>query len=109
MLQLSATFKAKAAQLEKEAWGHFAASLASSRTPGLWEFLGNLFGEVSKAEEEEGPPSKKSKPEDKSSTSASGSSAPTLTDTPSTKAKVIFPINEGSIHDSGIAQEYLPV
>ena len=109
MLQLSATLNAKAAQLEKDVWDHFPASLAGSMTSGLCEFLEDLFVEVSKAEEEEGPPSKKIQPEDKSFTSASGSSVHTLTDTLSTKAKVIFPLNEGSLHDSGITQEYLPV
>ena len=66
MLQLSATLKAKAAQLEKEAFHHchFAASQAGSRTFGLSEFLEDLFDEVSKVEEEDGPPSKKSQPED---------------------------------------------
>ena len=68
MLQLSATLKAKTALLEKEVWGHFATFLAGSRTSGLWEFLEDLFGEVSKAEEEEGPLSKKSQPEDETST-----------------------------------------
>ena len=34
---------------------------------------------------------------------------PTLTDTPCTKAKIIFPMNEDSLHDSGIIREYLPV
>ena len=91
MVQLAATLKAKAALPEKEALGHFAASLAESRTSGLCELLEDLFGEVSKAKEEEGPPSKKSQPEDKPSTSDSSPFVPTLTDTPSNRVKVIFP------------------
>ena len=35
LLQLAATLKAKAALLEKETWGHLAASLAGSKTSGL--------------------------------------------------------------------------
>ena len=108
ILQLSAIIKAKTAQLEKEAWGNFAASLPGSRTYHLWEFLEDLFGEVSAVEEEEGPPSKKSQPEDEPSTSAFGSSAPTLTDTLLASLK-FFPMNDGSLLDSGITQEYLPV
>ena len=81
MLQLSATLKTKAALLEKGAWGHFAASLAGSRTSSLWELLEGLSGEVSDAKEEEGPPSKKSQPEGEPSTSGSGLSAHTPTDT----------------------------
>ena len=35
MLQLAATLKAKAALLEKDAWGHLAASLAGSENSGV--------------------------------------------------------------------------
>ena len=56
-MQLAAIPKAKVALQEKEAWGCFADSLAGSRTSGLWEFLEDLFSEVSEAAEEEGPQS----------------------------------------------------
>ena len=109
MLHLSSTLKAKAAQPVKEAWGHFAASLAGWRASDLWELLEDLFGEVFEAEEEEGPSSKKSQPKDKPSTSASVSSVPTLTDTPSTKAKVVCLWIQELYMIKGITQEYLPV
>ena len=113
MLQLSATLKAKAALLEKEAWGYFAASLAGWRTFGLWGLLEDLFGEISNTMEEDGLPSKKSHPEDEPSTSDSVPSAPADTPSPDipqstlTEVKVIFPMNEGLLHDSGISQEHL--
>ena len=46
MLQLSATLKTKAALLEEEAWGCFAASLAGSKTSSLWDILEDLFDEI---------------------------------------------------------------
>ena len=73
MLQLAATLKAKAALLEKEAWGHLAGSLVGSKTSGLWDLLEDLFGKMSEAEEEKSPLSERSQSEDKSSTSGSGS------------------------------------
>ena len=59
MLKLSAMLKRKALLLEKEAWGNLAASLAGTRTTGLWDILEDLFAECSESEGEEGPPSKK--------------------------------------------------
>ena len=69
---------------------------------------------ISEIEEEEGPPSKKSWPENEPSNSDSGPSA--HADTPAldipqsalTEIKVIFPMNKGSLHDLGISQEHLP-
>ena len=61
---------------------------------------------MSEAEEERRPPSKKCHPEDEPSTSDSGQAAPTPTDS---DLKVAFPMNGGSLHDSGINKEYLPV
>ena len=74
--------------------------------------LEDLFGEISEPEEEEGLPFKKTQPEDVPSTSDSSPSVPTDTSAPDipqstlTEVKVVFPINKGSLHDSGISQEY---
>ena len=51
MLQILAMLKSKALLLEKEAWEHFAASLAGTRTSGLWDILEDLFVECSESEE----------------------------------------------------------
>ena len=91
-----------------QAWGCFVASLAGSKTSSLWDILEDLFDEIPEVEEEEGPPSKKIHLEDEPSTS-SDPSDPKLSTTPSPKIEIIFPINEGSLHDSGISQEYLPI
>ena len=72
------------------------------------------LGEMSKTEEE-GPPSKKSWPEDKPPISNSDPSAPSDTSAPDipqptlSDTKVFFPINEGSLHHSGISHKYLPI
>ena len=58
MLQLSSMFKCKALLLEKEAWGHLSASLAGTKTSGVWDILEGLFMECSDSEEEESPPPK---------------------------------------------------
>ena len=34
---------------------------------------------------------------------------PKLPTVPSSKIEINFPINEGSLHDSGISQEFLPI
>ena len=59
MLQLSAMLKSKALLLEKEAWGHLTASLAGTKSFGLWDILEDLFAECSESEKEESPPSEK--------------------------------------------------
>ena len=113
MLPFTAILKAKAALLEKEAWGHLAASLAGSKTSGLWDLLEDLFGEISEAEEEGSPPPRRSCSEDQPSTSGLGPSLLTSTSTipqPATsKTTVIFPMNKSSLHDSVIKPEYPPV
>ena len=100
--------KSKASLLEKEAWGYFTASLAGTKTSGLWDILEDLFDECPETEEEEGPPSKKIHLEDEPFTSSDplNSKPPT---TPSSEIEIIFPIKESSIHDSGISQEFLPI
>ena len=107
MLQLAATLKAKAA------WGHLAASLAGCKTSDLWHLLENLFNKMSEVGEERSPPPKRSHSEDQSSTSGLGLSVFTSTSNVqqpvSIKSTVIFLINKGSLHDSGIKPEYLPV
>ena len=105
MLQLSATLKMKASSLAKEAWGCFVAFLAGSKTSSLWGILEDLFDELPEFEEEEGPPSKKIHMEDEPSTS-SDPSDPKLPTIPSSKIEIAFPINEGSLHDSSISQEF---
>ena len=57
--------KSKTLLLEKEAWGHFSASLAGTKTSGLWDILEGLFTECSDCEGEESPPPKKVHQEDK--------------------------------------------
>ena len=113
MLQLAAILKAKAALFEKEACGCLAASLAGSKISGLWNLLEDLFGEMSKAEEEKSPPSKRSHSNDEPSTSRSGSPVlASISNIPQpvfTKSTVIFPMNKSSLHYSGIKPEYLPV
>ena len=108
MLQLSATLKMKADLLEKEAWGCFAASMAGSKTSNLWDILEDLFGENPEVEEEEDPPSKKVWLEDEPFTSSDPLDTKFPT-TPSPKVEIIFPLNEGFLHDPGISQEYLPI
>ena len=107
-LQLSVMLKSKASLLEREAWGYFTASLAGTKTYGLWDILEYLFDESPETEEEEGPPCRKIHLEDEPSTSSdpSDSKPPTI---PSSKIEIAFPINEGSLHDSGISQEFLPI
>ena len=107
MMQLSATHKMKASSLEKEARGCFVAFLAGSKTSILWEILEYLFDKCPEAKEEEGPPSKKIHLEDEPST-ISDPSDPKLPTAPSSKIKIAFPLNESSLHDSDINQEYLP-
>ena len=108
MAYLSATLKMKASSLGKEAWGYFEAFLAGSKTGRLWDILEDLFDELAGFEEEEGPPSKEIPMEDEPSTS-SDPLDPKLLTTPSSKIKITFPINEGSLHESGINQEFLPI
>ena len=91
--------------LEKEAWGCFAAFLAGSKTSSLWDILEDLFDEHLEVEEKEGSPSKKIHLEDEPSTSSDPLDHK-LTTAPSSKMKIAFPINEGSLHDSGISQEF---
>ena len=91
MLPLAATLRAKAALLQEEARGHFAASLAVLQTSVLWELLEDLFVKFLRLRKKRVYPPKKSQAEDKPSSNASGPSAPTLSDTPSTMVKVIFP------------------
>ena len=81
----------------------------SSRLKNLWsrEILEDLFDKLTECEEEEGPPCKKIHLEDKPSTS-SHPLDPTLPTTPSSKIEIAFPINEGSLHDSGISQDFYP-
>ena len=67
-----------------------------------------MFDEIPEAEEEKGPPPKKIQLEDEPSTS-SDPSEPKLPSTPSSKTEITFPVNEGSLHDSGRNQEYLPI
>ena len=108
MLKLSAMLKSKASPLEKEAWGHFVVSLAGTKTSSLWDILGDLFNECPETEEEGSPPSKKIHLEDEPSSSPV-LSAPKTHTLPLSKIDVAFPINEGSLHDSGISQEFLPI
>ena len=105
MLQLLAMLKSKAVPLEKGAWGCFVAYLAGTKTSGLWDTLKDLFAECSESKEEEGPPSKMICQENEPSTSSDP-----LKSTPPTapSSKIAIPINEGSLHDSGISQEFLP-
>ena len=70
--------------------------------------LEDSFDECSEAEEEEDPPSKKIHLEDGPSTS-SDPLDPKLPTAPLSKIKIAFPINEDSLHDSGINQEFLPI
>ena len=105
MMQHSATLKSKSALLEKEAWGCFMASLVGTKTSSLWDVL---FDEIPEFEEEEGPPSKKIYLEDEPSTN-SDPLDPKPSATPLPKIEIIFPINEGSLHESGISQGYLPI
>ena len=100
--------KSKASLLEEEAWGYFVASLAGTKSSALWDILEDLFNELPEAEDEEGPPSMKIHMEDESSTSYDPLD-PKLPTTTSSKIKIAFHINEGSIHDSGISQEFLPI
>ena len=113
MLQLAAILKAKTAQLEKEAWGHLVASLTESKTSDLWDLQEGIFGEISKTEGQRSPPPKRSHSEDEPPTRGSSPSLPTsisnITQPVSPKITVIFPMNESSLHDSGIKPEYLPV
>ena len=106
MLQLSAMLRSKALLLEKEAWGPLTACLAGTKTSGLWDILEDLFEECSGSEEEESAPSKKTHLEDEPSTS-SGPSTSTPSSVPS--INTIIPMNEGSLHDSGISLEFLPI
>ena len=113
MLQLIAILTAKVALLVKEGWDHLAAYLVTSKTSGLWNLPEKLLGMTSDSGEEKILPSMRSHSKDKPSTSALGPSvfAPTST-TPQptpTKITVIFPMNESSLHDSGIKHEYLPM
>ena len=78
------------------------------KTSGLWDILEDLFDEHPETEEDKGPPSKKIHSEDEYSTS-SDLSAPKPHTIPSSKIEVVFPINEGSLHDSGTGQELLPI
>ena len=113
MLQLTATLKAKTAPLERQAWGHLTAAMVESKTSGLWDLLEDPFCKMSEAEEEKSLPSKRSQSEDEPSKCGSGpsvlSSATTIQQPAPTKPTVIFPMNESSLHDSGIKSEYLPV
>ena len=58
----------------------------------LWAIL-DLFDECPETEEEKGPSSRKIH----------------LEYEPSSKIKVTFPVNEGSLHDSGVSQEFVPI
>ena len=100
MLQLLAMLNSKALLLEKEAWGCLAASLAGTKTSGLWDILEDLFAECSESEEEEGPPSEKICQEDEPSTSSEP-----LKSTPSTapSSNIVILMNEGPLHNSGIS------
>ena len=105
-----ATLKAKAALLEKEAWGQLAASLAGSKTSGLWDLLQGVFGDLPKTKIERSPPSKRSHSAYDLSTSDSGStvpiSTPDITQPISPKISVVSSMDENSLHDSGIKPEY---
>ena len=105
MLQLSATLKMKASSLEKEAWGCLSLFKQVQKPPVFGIFL---FNELPEFEEEEGPPSKKIYLVDEPST-GSDPFDPKLPTTPSSRIEIAFPINEGSLHDSGISQEFLPI
>ena len=91
-----------------QVWECFAAFLAGSITSGLWDILEDLFDELPEFEREEGPPSKYIHLEDEPSTS-SDPLDPKLPTTPSCKIEITFPKNEGSLHDSGISQDFLPI
>ena len=85
------------------------ASLVGTKTSSLWDILEGLFAETPEVEEEEeGPPSNKVWLEDEPSTSSDHLELK-LPTTPSPKIEITFPINEGSLHDSGISQEYVPI
>ena len=98
--------KSKALLLKKEPWECFAASLAGMKSSGLWDILEDLFAECSESKEEEGPPSKKIHQENELSTSSDPSKS-----TPPTapSSKISISINEESLHDSGISQEFSPI
>ena len=104
----SAMLKSKASLLGKESWGHFVASLVGTKTSGLCDILEDFFDECPETEEEEGQPSKKIYLEDEPSTS-SDPSAPKPPTIPSSKIEVTFPINEGSLQESGISHKFLPI
>ena len=106
MLQLLAMLKRKALLLEKAAWGCLTVSLAGTKTSGLWDILEDLFVDSSKSEEEEGPPSKKICQTDEPSTCSEPSKSTTST---APSSDIIIPMSEGSLHDSGISQEFLPI
>ena len=106
MQQLSSMLKSKALLLEKEAWGYLSASLASTKMSGLLDILEGLFMECSNSEEEESQPPKKFCQEDKLSTSSEPSkSTPSSAPSPNT----VIPVSEGSLHNSGISLEFLPI
>ena len=98
--------KNKGSHLEKETLGCFAASLAGTKTSDLWDILEDLFMKHFESGKEEGPPSKKICQEEEPPTSFNPSKS-----TPPTapSSEIAIPINEGSLHDSGISQEFLPI
>ena len=97
--------KSKALLLEKEAWGCFTASLAGTKTSGLWDILEDLFAECSESKEE-GLPSKKICQEDETSTS---SDPLKFTSSTAPSSNIVIPMSESSPHDSGRSQEFLPL
>ena len=80
---------------------------------GFVGLLDDLFGEMSEAEKEGSPLSKRSQSEDEPSTSGSGpsvlNSTSTIPQPAPTKTTVIFLMNESSLPNSGIKPEYFPV
>ena len=92
----------------KRSLGVFCGFSSRFKTSGLWDILENLFEEITEVKEEEGVPSKKIQLEDEPSTS-SDPMDPHLSTTPSPKIEITFPVNEVSLHNSGISQEYLPI